>query len=222
MVSTLPNMSVESMTVTTSDGVALEAELAPARGAPRAAMVVCHPHPQYGGTMRSIVVSALFAVLPESGVSCLRFNFRGVEGSAGEHDHGDRECLDTLAAIDALSGSVDPTIPLVLAGWSFGADVALSVDVPRLAAWFAIACPLRYGRQQDVAADPRLKLLALGERDEVRSPAEVQAEVAGWANTRVVVLGGASHFFVGSTEKLVVLARDLIDELAVPQTRPSS
>jgi alpha/beta superfamily hydrolase len=209
-------MSVEDVTLTTSDGIELEAELAHATGgAPRAAMVLCHPHPQYGGTMRSIVISALFAALPDDGVTCLRFNFRGVERSRGAFADGVGEREDVLAAVSALDGAVDPSIPLVLAGWSFGADVALSVAVPRLVAWLAIACPLRFAtRVGDVAHDPRLKLLALAERDEVRAPDEVQAQLGDWVNTRVEVVPGASHFFVGSTDRLVTIARDLVGEVA--------
>jgi alpha/beta superfamily hydrolase len=209
-------MPVEDMTLTTADGHVLEAELArPASGSERAAMVLCHPHPQHGGTMRSIVISALFGALPDAGVTCLRFNFRGVERSLGEFAEGIGEREDVFAAIDELDASVDPSLPLVLTGWSFGADVALSVAMPRLAAWMAIASPLRFAtRVEDVAHDPRLKLLALAERDEVRAPADVVAEASGWSNTRIEVIPGASHFFVGSTERLVTLARDLVDELA--------
>ena len=75
----------------------------------------------------------------------------------------------------------------------------------------------RCGSRPDVeeaAHDPRLKLLALAERDEIRAAADVVAEVASWANTRIEVIPGASHFFVGSTDRLVTLARGLVDELA--------
>jgi uncharacterized protein len=218
-------MPVDDVTLTTSDGHALEAELArPAPGTERAAMVLCHPHPQYGGTMRSIVISALFAALPEVGVTCLRFNFRGVERSQGAFGDGVGERQDALAAIDALDAAVEPSQPMVLAGWSFGGDVALSVAVPRLVGWFAIACPLRFAtRVDEVAHDPRPKLLALAGRDEVRAPEDVLAEVErdAWVNTRTEVIPGASHFFVGSTDRLVTIARDLVDELAGPGPRGS-
>jgi alpha/beta superfamily hydrolase len=209
-------MPVEDLTFTTADGHVLEAELArPTPGTERAAMVLCHPHPQHGGTMRSIVISALFGALPEAGVTCLRFNFRGVERSQGAFAKGVGDREDVLSAIDELDAAVDPTVPMVLTGWSFGADVALSVAVPRLAAWMAIASPLRFATRVEAAAhDPRLKLLALAERDEVRAATEVEAEAADWTNTRVEIVPGASHFFVGSTDRLVTLARDLVDELA--------
>jgi uncharacterized protein len=160
------------------------------------------------------VISALFGALPAAAVTCLRFNFRGVERSQGTFAEGIGEREDVLAAIDELDATADPSVPMVLTGWSFGADVALSVAVPRLAAWMAIASPLRFGtRVEEIAHDPRLKLLVLAERDEVRAPADVVAEAGAWTNTRIEVVPGASHFFVGSTDRLVTLAGDLVDEL---------
>ncbi|MDT7707338.1 MAG: uncharacterized protein QOG20_2945 [Pseudonocardiales bacterium] len=206
---------IESLWLTASDGVRLDAELALPDGPPRAGVVVCHPHPQFGGSMRTLVVQALFDALTGHGIACLRFDFRGVGRSAGTHTGGDAERLDVLGAIEALGERLEPTVPLVLAGWSFGGDMALSVAPERIAAWFGIAPPLRYVHDLDVvAADPRPKLLALAEGDEVRAPSEVVAQVAGWANTHVEVLPGASHFFAGSTGLLVGLAVGLAGELA--------
>ena len=76
----MATVPVEALSLTAEDGVVLEAERAPAEGTSRATAVLCHPHPQHGGTMRSIVVSALFEALPPAGVTCLRFNFRRCRG----------------------------------------------------------------------------------------------------------------------------------------------
>jgi uncharacterized protein len=206
--------AVESFTLETSDGITLEAERAVPDGEPRAGIVLCHPHPRYGGTMRSIVISALFADLPDHGLDCLRFNFRGVEGSGGDHEDGDGERLDVLAAIEALAAELPEGVPLLLAGWSFGADMALSVHDARVAAWLAIACPLHMARDLDIgAADPRPKLLVLAAHDEIRSPEEIGAEVADWVNTSIEVIPGASHFFVGATDKLVAVTRAYVDRV---------
>lgn len=106
-----------------SDGVSLEGELrVPDTSSPWAAVVLLHPHPRFGGTMRTGVPSVLFDALPDAGVAALRFNFRGVEGSGGAHGDGVDERLDVVAAIDALHPIVEG-LPLVLAGWSFGGDV---------------------------------------------------------------------------------------------------
>jgi alpha/beta superfamily hydrolase len=198
----------------TEDGHTLEAELATAEDA-RVAMVLCHPHPTYGGTMRSIVIGALFAALPAEGVTCLRFNFRGVEGSGGAFDEGRGERLDVAAAIGALAEQAGGTLPLLLTGWSFGADVALSVLDARVAAWLAIAPPLRFLADAGaVGADPRPKSLVLAAHDEFRPPDEVAAVVAAWQATDVTVIGGASHFFVGRTDEVVARARAVADALA--------
>jgi alpha/beta superfamily hydrolase len=206
-----PPVPSEQFTLTTADGLALEAERSAATGAARAGMVLCHPHPRFGGTMRSLVISALFGALPDAGIDCLRFNFRGVEGSEGDHEDGDGERTDVVAAIDTLAAALAPGTPLVLAGWSFGADMALSVPDARVAAWLAIACPLRSARDPDVVGrDPRPKLLVLAEHDEIRSPEEIRAAVAGWTNSSIEVIRGASHFFVGATDKLVALTGDYV------------
>jgi uncharacterized protein len=203
------------LTLTTSDGLSLEADLAPAARRARAGMVLCHPHPLHGGSMRSIVIGALFESLPPLGITCLRFNFRGVGASEGDHDHGDRERIDAEAALTTLDGELGGARPLVLAGWSFGADVALSVRAPAITGWMAIAPPLRYVHDPEgLATDPRPKLVALAQHDEVRSAREVGELVQAWAATEVQVVAGASHFFMGRTDRLVQLAVGYVDELA--------
>jgi alpha/beta superfamily hydrolase len=200
--------------LTTADGLNLEAELATPEGPARAGAVLCHPHPQYGGTMRSIVIGALFDALPAIGVTTLRFNFRGVERSAGTHDDGRGELLDVRAALDAGAASRMGDEPLVLAGWSFGADMTLATHDERLAGWLAIAPPLRFAADfAAVAVDARPKQLVLGQHDEFRDPASVVEATEAWNATEVVVIAGASHFFVGRTDRVVDAARAFVQRL---------
>ena len=105
------------------------------------------PHPQYGGTMRSIVISALFDALPAAGYGCLRFNFRGVEGSSGDaRRRADRARRRRAPRSTTRRPDASTACRSSLVGWSFGADMALSVDDPRVTAGSAIAPPLRFGR----------------------------------------------------------------------------
>jgi uncharacterized protein len=206
----------EAITLAAADGVRLAAERgSPATGTSiRAGMVLCHPHPQYGGTMRSIVISALFEALPRAGVECVRFNFRGVEDSGGEYGHGDGERLDAAAAIDDLAPRLPARVPLVLAGWSFGADIALSCAAPEIAGWLLIACPLRFATDLErVTRDARPKYVVLAAHDEFRAAEEVTAETASWRNTTTHVVPGASHFFVGRTEHVTAHALAFVDAL---------
>ena len=203
----------EALTIDSAPGVALEGELARA-ASPRVGVVLCHPHPQYGGTMRSIVISALFEALPPAGATCVRFNFRGVEGSTGAYDEGRGEADDARAALSVLRAVLSPGVPVVVIGWSFGADVALSLLDDEVDAWVAIAPPLRFAATNAVAGDPRPKLLLLGEHDEVRPPDEVVALAAAWTETEVHVVPGASHFFIGRTDQVVALTAAFLGRLS--------
>lgn len=208
-------MSVDPRSLHTADGLRLEAELAPSDATmPHAAVVLCHPHPQYGGTMRSGVIGSLFEAFPHAGVTCLRFNFRGVEGSEGEHDGGRAELLDVQTALDALAGEVGPGVPLIVAGWSFGGDMALGTFDDRIAAWLAIAPPLRLADPQAAGRAERPKLLVLAQHDEFRDPADIVEETKSWRATEIDVVAGASHFFVGRYDRVVELALQFVERVA--------
>ncbi|MDQ1402646.1 MAG: uncharacterized protein QOG03_962 [Actinomycetota bacterium] len=211
-------MNPEAITLQTSDGLALEGELA-VPDEPWAAVVLAHPHPQQGGNMRSIVPGALFEALPAAGVATLRFNFRGVQGSEGHHEFGVGEQADIVAAIEALHPITEGLV-LVLAGWSFGADTSLAVDDPRLSGWCAFAPPLRVVKSEAMAAahDERPKLLVIPERDRFLGPDAARAATAAWVNTRIEVVAGADHFFVGRIEQLPPLVLSFLTELG---TSPS-
>jgi alpha/beta superfamily hydrolase len=204
---------VRPLTCTTADGLSLEAEIA-VPDAPRGAVVLAHPHPQHGGSMRSLVTSELFRTLPGSQLAVLRFNFRGVEGSEGTYGEGVDERQDIVAAIDQLRAAT-PVEPLVLAGWSFGADVSATVTDPRLAGWFLLAPPLhvRPADEFQIASDPRPKLLAVPEHDMFRPPDRARDATSDWVNTTIEAVAGADHFFVGRTAKAADLLVRFVADL---------
>ena len=189
----------EALTLTTTDGVALEAELRVPEDA-TAEVLLTHPHPLFGGSMRSLVTSELFRLLPASGLTTLRFNFRGVEGSGGTHGGGRDEARDVVAGIEALTERC-PDRPLVVAGWSFGADVALSVTDDRIAGWCLIAPPMRILSLEELrgAHDARPKLLLVPEHDEFNPPEQAAERSAGWEATELEVVAGADHYLAGRT-----------------------
>jgi len=200
--------------LTTEDGESLEAELLlPAN--PRLSVVITHPHPLHGGSMHTPVPGGFFNALKDSDVAALRFNFRGVGRSTGTHDEGGAERLDVAAAIEHLAGEA-PHTPIVLAGWSFGADVSLTIDDDRIAGWFLAAPPLRIVDLADMAARASAapKVLAIGTSDQFNPPAKAIASTEDWTNTTIEPIDGADHFFGPTLSELIEKFADFIGELA--------
>lgn len=207
------DITPEDVVLRTGDGLDLEAQLVVPEPSP-IGVVLTHPHPRYGGDMHSLVTGELFRALPRAGLTALRFNFRGVGRSEGQHGEGVDEALDIVAAVDALSERA-PDLPLFVAGWSFGADVALGLADPRLLGWFAVAPPLGVVEPAGMVAarDDRPKVLVIPEHDQFNAPERARQVVAGWASTRVVVVTGADHFLAGRTDRVTELCLDLANEL---------
>jgi hypothetical protein len=180
---------------------AIECALDMPAGALRGVAVICHPHPQHGGTMDNKVVQTLARAFVQLGCSAVRFNFRGVGASAGAWAHGPGEIDDALAVVAAFR-AVDQ--PLLLAGFSFGAYVA-SNAATRLAADGAAAQRLVLvapaASRFDMAKVPPDTLVIHGESDDVVP----LAAVFDWARPTalpVTVIPGAGHFFHGQLSLL--------------------
>jgi len=197
---TLPSATVAHdpappVLVATSDGERLVADLAVPTDAVGGA-VICHPHPRFGGDRTVPQVEALVAAIVGAGRAALRFDFRGVGRSTGAFGGGIDERRDATAALDRLADEVDG--PLWLVGCSFGADVALSVDHPRLAGWVAVAPPLTVVADDPPAgADDRPTLVLSPVHDQFRPPASARAMVAGWTATTVEEIAMADHLLAG-------------------------
>ena len=134
----------------------------------QATAVVCHPHPLHGGTMHTKAVHATSKGLLAAGVASLRFNFRGVGRSTGQHDHGAGEKGDVLAALDHLAAEL-PGAPRWIAGFSFGSWVGLEVGAgdPRVEGLIALAPPLtRYDFDYLLDCE-KPKLILQGELDDL-------------------------------------------------------
>jgi alpha/beta superfamily hydrolase len=177
------------------------------------AAVVCHPHPLFGGTLHNKVVFHTMKALNGFGFPVLRFNFRGTGLSHGDHDHGNGEIEDVRTALDWLDGEFH--LPLVFAGFSFGAAVGLRAACAdaRVKAVIGVGVPAI-----PVAADteaPRVytfdflhdcvkpKLFVSGARDQFGPRAKLEALVASAAEPKkLVVIEGADHFFEGRLREL--------------------
>jgi alpha/beta superfamily hydrolase len=157
--------------------------------------VICHPHPQHGGTMDNKVAQTLARAFVQLGYRTVRFNFRGVGASEGAWDDGRGEIDDALAVIAAVR---EPGRPLALAGFSFGGYVA-SQAAARLAANAPVERLVLIGpatRNFDVAAVPADTLVVHGEADDV-VPLQATLDWARPQHLPVVVVPGVGHFFHG-------------------------
>ena len=184
----------------------------PAPGeAPAVVGVVCHPHPLYGGTMQNKVVHTLARAMQELGAPTVRFNFRGVGGSAGTYDGGAGELEDALAAC-AWARRRWRCDALWLAGFSFGSAVALqAAGSVRPRALVTVAPPVGRIIVAPVARPSCPWLVVQGDRDELVDVTQVREWVAGYAPPpRLVVLPGAEHFFHGRLGELRAAAIDFL------------
>ncbi len=179
----------------------IEALLEQVDGA-RFAALVCHPHPQYGGTMHNHATYRLARAVRSAGGTTLRFNYRGVGRSAGRYDGGRGEALDAHAALAHLR-SLAPGRPLLCSGFSFGAWVAVAcADEPGLVGLLLAGLPIRSAEVESIRLPERLRATPLpvavvqAEGDEFASPAEVRELLAGSAGPRrLATVPGATHLF---------------------------
>jgi alpha/beta superfamily hydrolase len=194
----------------------LEALLDEGTTPPRAAVVFGHPHPMHGGTMHTKAVYQGSKGLTRIGCSVLRFNFRGVAGSAGTFDQGDGEKADFTAAIDLMAARY-PGSPIWAAGFSFGSWVALEVgaDDPRVSVLIGIAPPVNrdgYTWERTLQTE-KPKFFVQGDLDELCSLKDMWAFYAQLKEPKeLAVIDGASHLFEGKTPEVGEALEELLGD----------
>ncbi len=201
--------AVTSQALATEDGVTLEMLLdTPAK--PRGTIVVCHPHPQHGGTMRAPILEAIAKTAVASAYAVLRFNFRGVGTSTGTFGGGVDELFDVAAAVSHAESLGHPVVGIC--GWSFGAATALNWQAASGSSltYIGIAPPV------DNPGTPKLpdpsglmqarRGFIVGERDQFVDTAALEAYAAS-IDASCTVYPSADHFFVFRHDRL---SRDVL------------
>lgn len=194
---------MDRITFETEDGVVLEGEIRLPDGPPRAPSVICHPHPQFGGSKDHPLLWGIRIELAARGFAVLSFNFRGVMGSGGSYGGGVDELKDVRAAVGRIQEEVDQDV--FVCGWSFGANVALreAVDDERVRALALVAPPLDESRatlpplpQPDrLEVFDRPVLLLAGQDDPVCPVSELEELARQLPKATVEVLTGTDHYF---------------------------
>ncbi len=192
----------------------LEARLAGSADPSSPVAVVLHPHPLHGGTMNTKVAFALFRSLAEVGCHTVRFNFRGVGRSSGEHAGGDGEVEDALAVVDWMQRRHPQSSTTWIAGFSFGAWIAARVlmkcsGISRFVLVAPDATTRDWSFLDQVQADG---LIIQGRADTIVAPDDV-ATLAGimvsfTRSLRFEMIEDAGHFFEEHMEDVRELVRD--------------
>jgi len=184
-------------------------ESAPVRGA-----VVCHPHPLYGGSMYNNVVDAMLAAMWKKEWATLRFNFRGVGESEGEHGGGAGEAEDAAAAVAFITSQ--PGVQrdgAVLAGYSFGSVAAMTAapKIKHLGGLVLVALPLKMADTRALKDLAGPIVMAAGDGDMYCPVLQLQAlhkDLGARAQLRIVE--GADHFFGGFEVELAAAIESML------------
>jgi len=172
------------------------------------AALVCHPHPVYGGTMHNKVVFHAMKALNAFGFPVLRFNFRGAGLSQGEHDRGRGEVDDVRVALDWLGHEFH--LPLIFAGFSFGAAVGLEAACPddRVRGLIGLGVPVSAVDERTYDLDflrrcAKPKLFVSGSRDQfARRTLLEELERSAAEPKKLVIIDSADHFFEGRLREM--------------------
>ena len=199
--------------------VELEAQLREPKGNPRGAVVVCHPHPVYGGTMDNRIVYRSAKAAAEAGFAALRFNFRGAGGSTGQFDQGIGEKEDAVSAIQWLENKY-PGLDLAMMGYSFGAWVGLEAgySAAGIRALVGLGLPLDLYDFGFLFSYSKPALYIIGTRDEFCSGENLD-RFAGRlpATSSLHRIDGSDHFFSGHVDVVESLVARFFSDLRTGQ-----
>ena len=179
----------------------------------KAGVVICHPHPLYGGDMNNNVVEAMEEGFLAKGVATLRFNFRGVGGSDGLYGNGAGETEDLLAALQFLRDHVKPDAPIMLAGYSFGAWICVkaSAGMEEAPTLFLVSYPFSvYESDWLRAFEGRIYLIG-GDKDDISPVNDLLAVYKQMpAIHKFLKIIPTDHFYWGKEQQITDFIREQV------------
>jgi alpha/beta superfamily hydrolase len=194
----------------TNNDIKLEAELFLSKSKTINVLVlICHPHPQYGGNMYNNIVSGVFNKLIGNDISCLRFNFRGVGSSTGSHSNGTGELTDVHACIDFLLNE-RKCETILLCGYSYGAAIGCSAVgySDKILGYISISFPWGFlgSKYKELSQSSKPKLFIQGDKDTVAHYGNFQENFDYYLDPKKKkIIKGADHFY-GNYEEQVANA----------------
>jgi alpha/beta superfamily hydrolase len=167
-----------------------------------ASMLLCHPHPLYGGSMENKIVVLAARLMHRLGFNWLRFNFRGVGGSTGTFGGKEAEVADLRAALHYLR-EASPGVPVGILGYSFGsfAGAWAMLEEPDIKAYVAVAPPVSHLDMSALAQSDVPKLLILGTNDVFAAMPDFERFVGQLHHVDTVIIPDTDHYFMGAGRK---------------------
>jgi hypothetical protein len=172
--------------------------------APREAVVVCHPHPQHGGTMHNKVVYRIARGMRRAGAVVLRFNYRGVNLSEGRYDHGIGETEDARAAFEFLRARY-PQLPFQLAGFSFGSRIILKLgcEIGGATRLIAVGFPAGLEGSAELGQCETPRFFIQSTHDQFCPAPAMEAYYAALPEPKKLIwVEATDHFFAGALDRL--------------------
>jgi len=177
-------------------------------------MVICHPHPLFGGNMENQIVEIITAIYRDLKYNTLRFNFRGAGQSEGHYDQGYGEQSDLLSAIEFLKNYGVNNLDLI--GYSFGAWVIaqcidkIPKEIIKNIIW--VAPPVRYLPFPEILGDEKIRLIIVGENDDISDPLALKKMVKRWnSEAQFHIIDSTDHFFIGHFKELIDIINDFLN-----------
>lgn len=192
----------------------------PAGQTPLGSVVVCHPHPQHGGTMHNKVAHTLARAFVRMEFAALRFNFRGTEKSEGIYDAGEGELADALAAIEWMRARYSE-VPLWIAGFSFGAAIAVKAAVATAVDGLISVAPAISCFASGLEMQPECPwLIVQGDQDELVDIDATVTWVDGLApGPELLIIPDGEHFFHGSLVELREAVVSFVEESMLQESQ---
>lgn len=204
-------MREERVSFPSRSGLMLEGLLSEVKEKGRGWIILCHPHPQYGGDMHNNVVQALQSSFATRGFSTLRFNLRGVGRSEGVYGEGTGELDDVRGAVDFVTEGAH--IPVYLIGYSFGAYVGMKgvLADERVEALCCVSPPVYFYDFAFLREDERPKLIVAGDRDFVCPLQKLEEFFLSLPQPKLLhIVPGADHFWWGFEGYLAAQVTDFL------------
>jgi len=192
-----------------NDDIKLEAEYFQSNSEKASAILIVHPHPQFGGDMHNNVVSGVFNKFKSNNISCLRFNFRAVGKSTGVHTSGRGELSDVKACINFLLNERGIK-RIFICGYSYGAAIGCSAVrySEKIIGFTAISFPWDFmsSKYKKLSQSIKPKLFIQGDRDDIAYYSKFNEHYLSYEEPKSFrIIDGANHFYIGSENQVAEL-----------------